>query len=184
VISLHLVNTLTLVGASTLVAWWSQPRAAEHRGPGLHGRWLWLVLLGLVLTSMSGAVTALGDTLFPVAAVPAADLVERLREDLSPGQHFLVRLRIVHPVLACGLALFAGWVALKIHEATSNLMRRVASLALAAIVAQVALGFANISLGAPGWMQLLHLLTAQLVWTCFIVLAAGHHNPPTQVEQG
>jgi cytochrome c oxidase assembly protein subunit 15 len=184
VISLHLVNTLTLVGASALVAWWSQPRPTIERTLSLNTRWLWLVLIGLVVTSMSGAVTALGDTLFPVQAVPGVDLVDRLRDELSPGQHFLVRLRILHPVLACAVALLAGWVALTIQDTASGVTRRVARVALSCVVIQVILGFANIMLAAPGAMQLLHLLTAQLVWTCFLLLRVGVDNSPAHAQQG
>ena len=181
VISLHLVNTLTLVGASALVAWWSQPRDAEVP---IDTRWLWLVLVTLVLTCMSGAVTALGDTLFPVDPTPGLDLVDRLAEDLSPGQHFLIRLRILHPVIACVVALLAGYVALTIQDSTSGVTRSVARLALLGIVIQVVVGFANIALGAPGWMQLVHLLLAQLVWTCFLILTVGGDNPVAESQQG
>ncbi|MGB0589949.1 MAG: COX15/CtaA family protein [Myxococcota bacterium] len=184
VISLHLVNTLTLVGASALAAWWSHPQRALARLTGSTARWLWLVLICLVFTSMTGAVTALGDTLFPVQAVPGVDLVDRLREDLSPSQHFLIRLRIVHPILACVVALVAGWVALTIQDRHSGVTRTLARLGLSCIVVQVILGFANISLGAPGWMQLLHLLTAQLLWTCFLLLTVGGDNPQDVVKQG
>jgi len=181
VISLHLVNTLTLVGASALVAWWSQPRDAESP---IDTRWLWLVLVTLVLTCMSGAITALGDTLFPVDPTPGVDLVDRLAEDLSPGQHFLIRLRILHPVIACVVALMAGYVALTIQDSTSGVTRTVARLALLGIVIQVVVGFANIALGAPGWMQLVHLLLAQLVWTCFLILTVGGDNPAAESQQG
>ena len=57
-------------------------------------------------------------------------------------------------------------------------MRTLATWALGLTVAQVALGFANIALSAPGWMQLVHLLAAQLLWTCFLLLLATEHNLP------
>ena len=49
--------------------------------------------------SIAGAVTALGDTLFP-----AETLAEGIEQDLSPSAHFIVRLRVWHPVFAAG-----GW---------------------------------------------------------------------------
>ena len=62
--------------------------------------------------------------------------------------------------------------------------RTVATWALGLTVVQVALGFTNIALNAPGWMQLLHLLTAQLMWTCFLLLFATPHNAPAPAERG
>ena len=177
VISLHLVNTLTLVGASALAAWWSRDSSQAGGSSSLDRRWVLAVLFGLVLTSMSGAITALGDTLFPVKLVEGVPLVDRLREDLSATQHFLVRLRILHPVIACALALGAGWVALSARDVTTGLVRNIATAALAFTILQVALGFTNIALGAPGWMQLLHLLAAQLLWTCFLLLLVSTPRP-------
>ena len=184
VISLHLVNTLTLVGASALTAWWSQERDCATAALYPKRNLLRVVLIGLILTSMTGAITALGDTLFPVVNQPGVGIVDRVRADLSASQHFLVRLRILHPAIACGLALIAGWVALKIYDDTLGTMRRVALTALVCTVAQVILGFTNIALGAPGWMQLLHLLTAQLMWTAFILMAWSANNPQTSANQG
>ena len=51
---------------------------------------------------MSGAVTALGDTLFPVNT-----LAEGLAQDVSPTARFLVRLRVWHPFIAVAMALYA-----------------------------------------------------------------------------
>ena len=184
VISLHLVNTLTLVGASALVAWWSQPRDAQSAALESKRTWLWAVIVGLILTSMSGAITALGDTLFPVVSEPGVNVVDRLRSDLSPSQHFLVRLRILHPAIACALALLAGWVALGIRDNTTGTIKRIATLALLCTVLQVALGFLNIALGAPGWMQLTHLLGAQIMWTAFVLLLWTALNRGSSYQQG
>jgi heme A synthase len=40
-------------------------------------------------------------------------------------------------------------------------------------LAQCALGMLNVVLLAPVWMQLAHLLTADAVWICFVLLAAN-----------
>ncbi|MDP6945750.1 MAG: COX15/CtaA family protein [Myxococcota bacterium] len=183
VISLHLVNTLTLVGASALVAWWSMPEGHDHGTLDLGRTWCVVVLIGLVVTSMSGAVTALGDTLFPVQAQPGVGLVDRIREDLSAAQHFLVRLRLLHPIIACCLALVAGWVALRARDGATGTVKRIANLALWITVIQVVLGFTNIALAAPGWMQLLHLLVAQLLWTCFLLLFVAGSEPSPKACQ-
>ncbi len=169
VISLHLINTLLLTGAAALVAWWShdeRPMAPRALGSGT---WILLAgLLALLATCMTGAVTALGDTLFPVspnAGSMGAGLVDRLTDDLSPANHFLVRLRIIHPVVAvvtAGIVYGVGaWARAHARDATTPRLAR--GLQHGAI-AQVIVGLLNVALAAPGWMQLVHLLLAQLLW--------------------
>ena len=166
IISLHLVNTLLLTGAASLAAWWSndeRPLAPRALGTGT---WIMLAgLLALVATCMTGAVTALGDTLFPVGATEGTGLVDRLTNDLSTANHFLVRLRIIHPVVAvvaAGLIYGVGaWARL---NAKDDRTPRFARGLQHGAIAQVVVGLLNIALAAPGWMQLVHLLLAQVVW--------------------
>lgn len=167
VISLHLVNTLALLAMSSLVAWWSRPRDAGP--PASLTAPLGALLACLVFVSMSGAVTALGDTLFPVTAGPHGGL-SRVIEDLSPTQHFLVRLRIVHPIVAVIVALGAWRLALSCTEGATAETRVLARTALIGVTLQVLVGVGNIMLGAPGWMQLIHLLLAEVIWVCFLLL--------------
>ena len=104
VIALHLGNTLILTAASALTAWFGAGRTLPSWRAPSHRWWLWGAVAGVVVVSMTGAVTALGDTLFPVQPTEGTGLMARLRDDLSFGAHFLVRLRIVHPVLATALS--------------------------------------------------------------------------------
>lgn len=173
VIAIHLVNTLTLSGAAALTAWW----ASGHKPPRLatKGALKWLLglgLVGLIVTSMTGAVTALGDTLFPVDPTLGHGLFDRVRDDLSPANHFLVRLRIFHPVIAVLVSIFVAAVTVIISTAeVSKLAKRAAAILLVAICAQVAAGAVNIYLAAPGWMQLIHLGMAQIVWIAMLLTA-------------
>ena len=140
------------------------------------------ILIAIALTSMTGAVTALGDTIFPVGHGPLADgsVLARVQQDLSAAQHFLVRLRIVHPVVAVTVAFAiyfaAGWIDERAEFATT---RRFARGLRHGVAAQVVVGALNIGLAAPGWMQLVHLLLAQAVWICAVLLAAcwGSEEP-------
>jgi len=175
VISVHLVNTLLLTGAAALTAWWSQPRRPWSWAALGAGRWLFgAALLALVATCMTGAVTALGDTLFPVGASQGAGMLERLADDMSPARHFLVRLRIVHPmvaVVAAGIVYGAGsWAAGHSNDPTT---RRLAAGLRHGTIAQVVVGLLNIALAAPGWMQLVHLLMAQIVWVLAVLTTAS-----------
>lgn len=171
VISLHLVNTLLLTGSAALAAWWSSD--ARPMSPRALGTGTWILaagLLALVATCMTGAVTALGDTLFPVGATAGEGLFERMTDELSPANHFLVRLRIIHPVVAvvaAGIVYGVGaWAREHARDARTP---RLARGLQHGVVAQVVLGLLNIGLAAPGWMQLLHLLLAQVVWIAAVL---------------
>ena len=167
VIALHLTNTLALTGFAALAAWRSgldrQPLFLARR------RLAFALALGLVvLTAMSGAVTALGDTLFPRAVTVESGLFAEIRDELSAGNHFLVRLRVLHPGLAIIAAAYLIW--LLESEAEIN---RWARSAMYLVGIEVALGFFNIGLSAPGWLQILHLLAAQVLWVALILTCAS-----------
>ncbi len=163
VISLHLLNTLALMFCTVAVAVKASPVA---RVSGVWSPAVWAMgLLAVVLTSMTGAITALGDTLFPTQPALGPELIAKIREDLNATQHFLVRLRVIHPVVAAASAAFLLTLLAKLHRATKDPW---ALTGLAICVAQVLLGLLNIQLGAPGWMQIAHLALAQVLW---IVLA-------------
>ncbi len=100
-LSAHLLNTLTLLACLTLTAWW-----ATHPAPSrIGGRPAWMAAISLALVmilGVSGAIAALGDTLFP-----SRSLAEGLARDFDPAASIFVRLRILHPVIA---ALAAAWL--------------------------------------------------------------------------
>jgi heme A synthase len=165
----HLVNTFLLVAALALTAWWASGGAA----PRLRGRaGLAAALLGaaagVLLLGVSGAVTALGDTLFPVAT-----LAEGTAMTFSESAHLFVRLRIYHPLLA--LVVGAG-VALAAVAAVGPpprpRVRRRARGVVALWIGQLLLGAANVSLLAPVSLQLLHLLLSDLIWIALVLLIA------------
>ncbi|RMG20994.1 MAG: heme A synthase [Deltaproteobacteria bacterium] len=169
VIALHLANTLVLTAAATLTAWWAgHPQRSAVGEAGSVPRWLLVAaLLATVVTAMTGAVTALGDTLFPVDPAAGGGLLARLREGLSPAEHFLVRLRIVHPVVALATGGLLVRLALRLWHSPEA--ARPARWLLVLTVLEVLAGFVNIYLAAPGWMQILHLLLAQLLWAALVV---------------
>src|SRR6185503_2536478 len=110
--------------------------------------------LGTLVVGVSGAITALGDTLFA-----APSLARGLADDLSPAAHFLQQLRVIHPIAAVLVAVFLLYARGAIAARRPKPAARRASLALGAlIVAQLGLGFLNLALLAPVWMQMVHLL--------------------------
>lgn len=169
VMAAHLVNTSLLTGSLALAAW----AAGRERDPSARvpAKTVWLALaslVGLLLIGISGAVTALGDTLYPVE--PGA-LSERLQRDLGAGAHFLQRLRLMHPLLACGLGFFTGVVAYGLSgaRAAGPAVRRWGTWVIVLVVVQLVAGVVNVMLSAPGWMQVVHLLLGTALWTAAVV---------------
>ena len=174
VIALHLVNTFVLVAFSVLTAYFAGGgRSLRWRAAG---RIKWGCAAAIVLmlfTSATGAVTALGDTLFPIELKLDGGLLAHIEAELSPGQHFLVRLRIIHPILAVLAALFLLGLANNLHTEKASADVRKWSAALGVLViAQVVVGIVNIMLAAPTWLQLAHLTVADLMWIVLVLLTA------------
>ena len=168
-IPVHLFNTFLLLAAMTLTAWWaSGGERLTLRDQGITLWGLGIGLVGVLILGMSGAVTALGDTLFP-----AESLSEGLRQDFSANAHYLIRLRVWHPVLAVMVGfylLFLSGLLVMLHPAPQN---RRPALALAVLfIVQLLAGLVNVLLLAPVWMQLVHLFLADLVWISLVLLSA------------
>ena len=162
----HLVNTFLLLGALVLTAWWATRGAPDHLiWPGTTGTVLLIGLVGLLVLGASGAVTALGDTLFP-----AASLAEGIQQDLSPTAHFLIRLRVLHPVIAVsmGVYLLTSVVWLR-RRAISFDQVRISLVLMGLFAVQLVLGTLNILLLAPVWLQMVHLVTSDLIWASLVL---------------
>lgn len=164
VISLHLVNTMLLMLCAVGMA---VRAGGERYRKGYVGPLIYVAMAALVLTNATGAVTALGDTLFPTQPAMGPELLAKVRDEISPTQHFLVRLRIVHPIVA-GIA--AAIVLMGMSILQRRLQSRWALAAVALVSLQVVMGVANIWLGAPEWLQLSHLLGAQVLWVCVVAV--------------
>jgi cytochrome c oxidase assembly protein subunit 15 len=163
----HLTNTFVLLACLTLTAHWSSADALPRRS-GLASP-LALAAAALLAVGTSGAVAALGDTLYP-----ARSLLGALAADLSPTAHVLVRLRLAHPLLSLLAALAVAAAAAAVLRASTQPAARFAAWRLVALtLLQLAVGLANVALLAPVWMQLVHLLLADLVWISFVLMAVN-----------
>lgn len=162
-LSLHLVNTQFLLATLALTAWYSRENVPlqAHRPVRL------LAALPVALVvSVTGAIAALGDTLFP-----ASSLAEGMRQDLSAASSLLLRLRVLHPALAILAAGYFVYVAMSVLRAKAGpLTTRIGLAAIVLALAQLAAGAINITLLAPIWMQLVHLLLADLLWLSLVLL--------------
>lgn len=158
-ISLHLINTLFLLGSIATLAFLSRHRTFyEKREFNLFPREpLFVVALAAFITlGVSGAITALGDTLFP-----ATSLANGMQQDFATGAHFLIKLRVIHPVLA------TAWIVLVFlwsKRLETLELKNIRSLLLLAVICQFFLGVINWLLMAPTAMQILHLEVADGVF--------------------
>jgi heme A synthase len=178
-VSAHLLNTFLLLASLTLAVYWTSG------GPRLRAdatkrstRSLALGAFILLVISVAGAITALGDTLFP-----SRTLAEGLQADLSSTGHFLIRLRVMHPVLAVMGTIYTMVIVWPLVRGSGR-RRRLAWTLTLLVIAQLAAGVVNVVLLAPIWLQLVHLLLADAVWVTYLffgadVLAEGRDAPAT-----
>ena len=164
VMCMHLINTLFLLGFMALTAWWAdRPGSLDLHHPTRTK--LGLATAGLLFVGMTGAIAALGDTLFP-----STTLAEGFKADMAVGAHFLLRLRTLHPVFA--LVVGFGLIAMAQPLRQNARLNRAATLVVGLTALQIAIGFINLGLLAPVYLQLIHLFMADSVWVSFIIMAA------------
>ncbi|MFC1466591.1 MAG: COX15/CtaA family protein [Candidatus Brachytrichaceae bacterium NZ_4S206] len=173
VIAVHQANTLFLLGAITLTAWFAdriEDGVDTHVTPPRALRLLLaLGVAGLIVLGATGAITALGDTLFRPDTFEAG-----WQAKFSPTAHFLIRLRVVHPAIAMLMGLYVIATAWRAYQyASDTLSRRLATTLTGLFFIQCAVGVLNVILLAPVWMQIVHLLLADAVWIAFVLLAAS-----------
>lgn len=171
VLAVHLTNTFILLAALALTAWWASGGPPLRLARAGAARWLFAAsLAGVLLIGISGAVAALGDTLFP-----ADTLAEGVEQDFSTTAHVLIRLRLLHPVIALAVGALVFYTASVAPRARAGdaWVRRFSSLTLALLLAQLVAGMTNVALLAPVWLQLLHLLLADSLWLSLVLLAAA-----------
>jgi len=172
VIAAHLVNTFLLLYCLSRVAYLTSPLAKSKKlvTGRLRVNFLWC-LIGFVLTGSAGAIVALGDTLFP-----ARSLAEGFAEDFSPTAHFLIKLRMWHPLLAVAVGsyiLIQCLVLPRLFKGQVN--KRWAGVVAGLVILQLAGGFLNWYLLAPVGMQMFHLMLADVTWValCFWYFSAA-----------
>jgi cytochrome c oxidase assembly protein subunit 15/protoheme IX farnesyltransferase len=164
-LSAHLVNTLLMLAALTITAWWA---SGHRRIEWSHGGPLTAALLAALAVAVTGAVTALSDTLFPAQSLSAG-----FAADFSAGSHWLVKVRALHPLIAVIGGIYLAVVGLRNRSAA------VVSL----VVLQICAGLLNFFLLAPVWMQIVHLLIADLLWIALVLMSAEALEAPVETRE-
>ena len=177
----HLINTFLLLAALT----WMAVSARQDDGVRFPvDRWLRRAFGGaavtMLLVGVSGAVAALGDSLFP-----ASNLVDGIVDDFSPSSHVFLRLRLWHPVIAVLGSGYLMWLATAmLRRESGGHIRRLGLTLGSLVVLQIAVGLLNVGLLAPIWMQLLHLLIADASWIVLVLLALSSPPPAPSATLG
>jgi heme A synthase len=171
----HLINTLGLLACLALTAWWA---GGGSRLDWRSRKWgpISPAILLFILTGISGAIAALGDTLFPVSSLAAG-----FQQDFAPAANVFLRLRIYHPFLAGATGVWLAFYAIRTATRVES-ARPYAHSLLALVAIQVSAGVLNVLLLAPVWMQIVHLLLADLVWISLVLLAASILQKQGQAE--
>ena len=169
-LALHLTNTLLLLASLTLVAHllgrkYGYTRATVRLTAPVGATTAVLIVL---IVGVTGSLAALGDTLFPASSLGAA-----LTQDFSATSGWLVRWRWTHPAIAVFSSVFLIWLLVRASQKTAHWDNRgLSALVLVLLAAQYLLGVLDVVLLAPTWLQVAHLLGADLLWAALVVLTA------------
>lgn len=156
VMSLHQVNSLLLTASTVmLILAASRPHFTWRPRSGV-------VTVLFALIAITGAWAALASTLFPSETLWAG-----LMKDFAPDSHHLLRLRILHPMIALlGGGGLAVWMAMRAFEGgpEKNLNLQTSLLLLGGIL----FGVCTLLLLSPVWMKIAHLALAHVMWAALI----------------
>ncbi|MEO6815622.1 MAG: COX15/CtaA family protein [Edaphobacter sp.] len=162
--SIHFTNTMLFLGSLALTAWWLCDRQTlavpTVRSESSLTVPAWVAIIATIVTGATGAVAALADTLFP-----SKSLLAGFASDFATNSPMLVRIRWVHPAAAVVGFCCVIWLVMMLRS-------RLSWIVVALLCLQFALGIVDVLLLAPTWIQILHLLGADLYWVALVCLAA------------
>ncbi|HWA84118.1 MAG TPA: COX15/CtaA family protein, partial [Fimbriimonadaceae bacterium] len=166
--ALHLCNTFLLLGSIALTGLLLSGRIEELKLKGQGAVPYLLTIAGLAVGALgiSGSVSALGHALKPVPDVLAAAA--------DPASNWMVRLQPLHPLIAISVGLYLLLASgLLIHLRPSDEVRVAVQRLMGVYALQMALGLLNIVLKAPIWLQIVHLVLADLLFVALVAAGAA-----------
>lgn len=177
VLALHLVNTLLLLASLALAAWWAGQASGR---PGSARAGLRRLVIGgvvaVMVVSAAGGIAALGDTLFPASSVSAG-----INQEFAAGAPLLVRLRVLHPILAALTGVYLLWLVSYCVGDGKNAGAENWGYGVGVLVlAQFVIGGMNIVLLTPVWSQLTHLFVTDVLWVGLVIFSATVLGSGTQ----
>ena len=175
----HLANTYLLMGALACAAWWSGPRRPVVPGPGRPDRLAAAALGGLVAVSAFGAAASLASTVFP-----AQSFIDGVRSDFASGAHYLIRLRVWHPVAALAFGGYLVWLRRRLRDTHADGAPAPFRWAAAVFAAALTVGVLDALLLAPIALQMTHLFLAHALWLALVGLWLDLRSEPAAAESG
>lgn len=168
----HLINSFLLIASLALAAWYAGGRSAPRFSLDRKATvFLAVGTIAILMVGTSGSLAALSSMLFP-----SETLAEGISKDFSASSNILLRLRLSHPILSIltgvYLIFLGGW--LKARSGSEPNVTRWSNFLSITVLLQLAFGAATLLTLAPIVMQVGHLLLADLLWICFILLGASY----------
>jgi len=180
--ALHLSNTLLLLAALAMTAHflgrrvgyrWRDVRISAPVGTTIG-------MIAIMIVGVTGSLAALGDTLFPASSLGNA-LQQDFAGHLTGDSTWLLRWRWTHPTVAILASIFLIWLLIRaVRRGGPWDNRKLSALVVGLLVLQYVLGALDVWLLAPVWMQVVHLLGADALWTALVVLTARLTLLPVQ----
>jgi cytochrome c oxidase assembly protein subunit 15 len=180
----HLISTFILLVFMSLTAWYaSGGRVFSLRQPRKSLMLLGIGILGILLVGMSGSLAALSNMLFP-----SQSLVEGITKDFSDTSHFLLRLRISHPILSIATSAYLFFLSMWIAKNSNDKWtKRWSDYLTLLLFVQILFGGLTLITLAPILMQIGHLLLADAIWITFVLMFASFlakdNNPESDTDQ-
>ncbi|MCI5064966.1 COX15/CtaA family protein [bacterium] len=167
----HLGNTLLLFAALTgLLLQSTFPHHKIRFFPTKSGGVVLGAFFGIALL---GSLASLSNTLYP-----SQSLAGGLAQDLSSDSPLLVRLRILHPLIASALSLVFLF-GMRSFFAFSAVSARWLSVI---VIGNIGVGAMTLLLLSPLWGKVTHLFLADLIWLQLVAasLFPSHHHEEQQ----
>jgi heme a synthase len=165
---LHFGNTLLLLATLALTAGWLSNGSGRFTLARTIPQ-LVTISIGLLATmaiGITGAIAALGDTLFPATSLHASIL-----QDFTPDAPKLLHFRLLHPVVAVLTASYVVWVIVS-SSRPRNRVSPLATAVMITVLVQIVIGIVNVLLLTPIWLQILHLLVGDVFWILLVLVSA------------
>ncbi len=170
----HLANTYFLMGALACAAWWSgRRRPAAVLDPGRPDRLVAAALGGLIVVSAFGTAASLASTVFP-----SESFLDGVRSDFAGGAHYLIRLRVWHPVAVVAFAGYLIWLGRRLAGTQPQSLPAAFHPTAAVLAAQLAVGALDAVLLAPIGLQMAHLFLAHALWLGLMALWLHFRSEP------
>ncbi len=168
VMTFHQLNSLLLTGSTVALALVSLP---QEKPETLHVSWKGLLKqkinwLLFILIPATGAWASLANTLFP-----SHNLQEGLIKDFTPHIPWILRLRVIHPLLALAIGIYLIYWFFNRSDSQRIFQRKSPQAAfLVGTLLSIAVLFGIMTLLSlsPIWMKLVHLTFAQIVWILIV----------------